>query len=151
MPQSLSQLYVHLVFSTKNRQQLIYPKIAADLYAYMATVFHDECRSTARLIGGTEDHIHALFNLARTWCIADVVEAVKTSTSKWMKAQDPLLRGFSWQSGYGAFAVSQSNIHQVEEYIRNQREHHRRLDFKAEFRGLLDKHEIEYDERYVWD
>jgi hypothetical protein len=117
----------------------------------MATIFHDECRSMARLIGGVEDHIHVLFNLARTWCVADVVEAVKTSTSKWMKTQDPQLRLFSWQAGYGAFSVSRSNIETVEEYIRNQREHHRRQDFETEFRGLLTKHDVEYDEKYVWD
>ena len=149
MPQSLSHIYIHLVFSTKNRQPFISESIAPDLYAYMATVFHDECRSTAKLIGGVEDHIHALFNLSRTWCMADVVEAVKTSTSKWIKTQG--VRQFSWQSGYGAFSVSRSNIDSVYDYIRNQREHHRRQDFKDEFRGLLKKHDVEYDERYVWD
>ena len=149
MPQSLSHIYIHLVFSTKNRQSFISESIAPDLYAYMATVFHDECKSTAKLIGGVEDHIHALFNLSRTWCMADVVEAVKTSTSKWMKTQGT--KDFSWQSGYGAFSVSRSNVDVVAEYIRNQREHHRRWDFKTEFRGLLEKHDVEYDERYVWD
>jgi putative transposase len=149
MPQSLSHIYIHLVFSTKNRQEFITESIAPDLYAYMATVFHDECKSTAKLIGGVEDHIHALFNLSRTWCMADVVEAVKTSTSKWMKTQGP--KDFAWQSGYGAFSVSRSNLDVVAEYIRNQREHHRRQDFKSEFRGLLEKHDVEYDERYVWD
>ena len=103
MPQSLSQIYIHLVFSTKNRQNLITEAIAPDLYAYMATVFHEECKSTARLIGGVEDHVHALFNQSRTWCIADIVEVVKTSTSKWMKPQGDGLRRFTWQSGYGAF------------------------------------------------
>ena len=149
MPQSLSQIYIHLVFSTKNRQSFISESIASDLYAYMATVFHEECRSTAKLIGGVEDHIHALFNLGRTWCIADVVEAVKTSTSKRIKTQGPAT--FSWQNGYGAFSVSRSNIETVEDYIRRQKEHHRRQDFKGEFRGLLQKHDVEYDERYVWD
>ena len=149
MPQSLSQIYIHLVFSTKNRQPLISEAIAPDLYAYMATVFYEECRSPAKLIGGVEDHIHALFNMSRTWCMADIVEAVKTSTSKWMKTQGP--RAFSWQNGYGAFSVSRSNVDAVEDYIRNQREHHRRQDFKGEFRGLLEKHDVEYDERYVWD
>ena len=85
MPQSLSQIYIHLVFSTKNRQPFISDAVAPDLYAYMATVFYEECRSPAKLIGGVEDHIHALFNMSRTWCMADIVEAVKTSTSKWMK------------------------------------------------------------------
>lgn len=149
MPQSLSQIYIHLVFSTKNRQRLISDDIAPDLYAYMAKVFYEECRSPAKLIGGVEDHIHALFNLSRTWCVADVVEAVKTSTSKWMKMQDVKL--FAWQTGYGAFSVSRSNISSVEEYIRNQREHHRRRDFKSEFRGLLKRHDVEFDERYVSD
>ena len=149
MPQSLSHIYILLVFSTKNRQPFISESIAPDLYAYIATVFHDECRSTAKLIGGVEDHIHALFNLSRTWCMADVVEAVKTSTSKWIKTQG--VRQFSWQTGYGAFSVSRSNIEAVEHCIRNQREHHRRQDFKDEFRGLLKKHDVEYDERYVWD
>jgi len=151
MPQSLSQIYIHLVFSTKDRQRFISDSIAPDLYAYMAQVFYDECRSPAKLIGGVDDHAHALFNLARTWCVADVVQAVKTSTSKWMKTQDPLLRHFSWQTGYGAFSVSRSNVGVVEEYIRNQREHHRRQSFKDEFRGLLDRHDVEYDERFVWD
>ncbi|MEO8575038.1 MAG: transposase [Pyrinomonadaceae bacterium] len=135
MPQSLSQIYIHLVFSTKNRQSLISDAIAPDLYAYMAKVFYDECRSPAKLIGGVEDHIHALFNLSRTWCVADVVEAVKTSSSKWMKTQD--VRRFAWQTGYGVFSVSLSNIGAVENYIRNQQEHHRKQDFKDEFRGLL--------------
>jgi REP element-mobilizing transposase RayT len=149
MPQSLSQIYIHLVFSTKNRQPFISDAIAPDLYAYMAKVFYDECRSPAKLIGGVEDHIHALFNLSRTWCVADVVESIKTSTSKWMKKQD--VRSFAWQTGYGAFSVSRSNIGTVEDYIRRQKEHHRKQDFKNELRGLLKKHDVEYDERYVWD
>jgi putative transposase len=149
MPQSLSQIYIHLVFSTKNRQPFISDAIAPDLYSYMAKVFSDECRSPAKLIGGVEDHMHALFNLARTKSIAEVVEAVKTSTSKWMKTQGSTT--FSWQTGYGAFSVSRSNIETVEDYIRRQKEHHRKQDFKGEFRGLLEKHDVEYDERFVWD
>jgi len=151
MPQSLSQLYIHLVFSTKDRRNYISDKIAPDLHAYMAAVLHDECGSTPKLIGGVEDHTHSLFNLSRTWCVADVVQVVKTSTSKWIKTQDPLLRHFSWQTGYGAFAVSKSNLSIVEDYIRNQREHHRRQSFKDEYRSLLIKHDVEFDERYVWD
>ena len=151
MPQSLSQLYIHLVFSTKDRQKFIHDAIAPDLWSYMATVFYDECGSPAKLIGGVEDHGHILFNLSRTWCVADVVQVVKTSTSKWMKKQDRSLRTFSWQTGYGAVSVSKSNLHRVEEYIRRQKEHHSRRDFKAELRTLLKKHEVEYDERFVWD
>ena len=151
MPQSLSQIYIHLVFSTKDRRKFIHDSIAPDLYSYMASVFHDECGSHAKLIGGVDDHLHSLFDLSRTWCVADVVKVVKTSTSKWMKKQDRRLRVFEWQTGYGAFSVSRSNVRKVEEYIRNQKEHHRRQDFKNEFRGLLERHDVEYDERYVWD
>lgn len=151
MPQSLSQIYIHLVFSTKNRQPFIDDTISADLYSYMATVFHDECASTAKIIGGVEDHVHTLFNLSRTQTIADVVEAIKTSTSKWIKKQDAKYREFYWQTGYGAFSVSRSNVDAVTKYIRDQKEHHRKTGFQNEFRGLLKKQEVEYDERYVWD
>jgi putative transposase len=151
MPQSLSQIYIHLVFSTKNRQRLIHESIAPELYAYMASVLHDECRSPAKIIGGVEDHVHVLLNLSRTHSLAGVVEKAKTSTSKWMKIKGPDLREFAWQTGYGAFSVSRSNISAVAQYIASQKEHHSKSDFKEEFRGLLLKHEIKYDEGYVWD
>jgi putative transposase len=150
MPQSLSQIYVHLVFSTKNRQPYIHESIAPELYAYMAAVLYDECKSPAKIIGGVEDHAHILLNLARTCCVADVVEAVKTSTSKWLKTKAPELREFAWQTGYGAFSVSKSNLAAVTDYIATQKEHHAKSDFEDEFRGLLQKHEVEYDERYMW-
>jgi putative transposase len=151
MPQSLSQIYIHLVFSTKNRQPLIHESIATELYAYMAAVLHDECRSPAKIIGGIEDHAHILLNLSRTHSMASVVEAVKTSASKWMKTKGPEFREFAWQTGYGAFSVSRSNLAAVTDYITSQKEHHAKSDLKDEFRGLLRKHEVEYDERYVWD
>lgn len=151
MPQSLSQIYIHLVFSTKNRQPFIHESIAPELYAYMAAVLHDECRSPAKTIGGIEDHAHVLLNLSRTHSIASVVETTKTSTSKWLKTKAPELRDFAWQTGYGAFSVSRSNLSVVTDYIAGQKEHHSGSDFKDEFRILLRKHEVEYDERYVWD
>lgn len=151
MPQSLSHVYVHLVFSTKNRVPFITEDIAKELYPYMAKVLYEECRSPAKIIGGVEDHGHILFNLARTITIADLVEKVKTSSSKWIKTKGDNLRNFSWQAGYGAFAVSRSNLDRVHNYILNQREHHHGKDFKHEFRGLLKKHDLEWDERYVWD
>lgn len=151
MPQSLSQIYIHLVFSTKNRQPLIHESIAPELYAYMAAVLHDECKSPAKIIGGIEDHLHVLPNLSLTHSVAGVVEAAKTSTSKWLKTKGPELRQFAWQTGYGAFSVSRSNLNAVTDYIIGQKEHHSRSNFKDEFRGLLRKHDVEYDERYVWD
>lgn len=117
----------------------------------MAKVLYDECRSPAKIIGGVEDHAHLLLNLARTISIADLVEAVKTSSSKWIKTKDDELQNFSWQTGYGVFSVSRSNLDAVHQYILNQKEHHKKKNFKDEFRGMLTKHDLEWDERYVWD
>lgn len=151
MPQSLSHIYVHLVFSTKNRYPFITDDIAKELYPYMAKVLYDECRSPAKIIGGMDDHSHILLNLAKTISLANLVEAVKTSSSKWMKTKGDDLRNFSWQAGYGVFSVSQSGLSTVHDYIVNQKEHHHGKDFKDEFRGLLRKHDLTWDERYVWD
>lgn len=151
MPQSLSQVYIHLVFSTKNREPFITPAIAAELYPYMAKVLHDECKSPAKIIGGVSDHSHCLINLSRTISIAELVEVLKTSTSKWIKKKGSEFKEFYWQTGYGTFSVSRSNIAAVERYIRDQEAHHAKQGFQDEYRGLLRKHEVEFDERYVWD
>lgn len=151
MPQSLSQIYIHLVFSTKNHQPFIDDQIAPELHAYMAKILYDECSSPAKIIGGIEDHVHILLNLSRTCTVAHLVEMVKKRSSKWIKTKDVRFRDFQWQTGYGAFSVSSSGIDAVTKYIANQREHHRKSSFKDEFRGLLDKHKMEYDEGYVWD
>jgi hypothetical protein len=116
----------------------------------MATVFR-ECDSPSILVGGDVDHIHALFSLSRKWTIADLVEEVKTSTSKWIKRKGGEFQQFYWQSGYGVFSVSQSNVEKVRAYIANQKEHHRKQTFQDEYRALLRKYQIEFDERYVWD
>ena len=105
----------------------------------------------AILINSIEDHVHILFELARTASISQAVEEVKTTSSKWLKTQSPEFRTFAWQAGYGAFAVSQSNIDSVRDYIANQREHHRAKSFEEEYRAFLKKHNIEFDERYVFE
>ncbi len=150
MPQSLSSILIHLVFSTKHREAILKPEIETELYPYLATVFR-ECKSPSLLINGTADHIHALFALHRTWAVADVVEEVKKRSSKWIKTKDAEFENFAWQAGYGAFSIGQSNVPVVKKYIANQKAHHQKRKFKDEFRGLLGKYEIEYDERYVWD
>lgn len=150
MAQSLSSILIHLVFSTKNREPFITPEIESELHAYMATIFQG-CKSPSLLVGGTRDHRHALFALSRTWALADVVEAVKTNSSKWIKAKGREFRQFHWQAGYGAFSIGQSQAQRVKAYIANQKEHHCRRTFQDELRTLLKKYEIEYDERYVWD
>lgn len=144
-------MYIHLVFSTKHRHPFITPAVASELFPYMATILYDECKSPAKSIGGVNDHAHSLINLARTISIAELVEHVKTSTSKWIKTKGPEFKDFYWQTGYGAFSVSRSNVAAVERYIRDQEAHRAKQGFQDEFRGLLRKHEVEFDERYVWD
>ena len=103
------------------------------------------------LMNSIEDHIHILFRLSRTITISSAVEEVKKLSSKWLKTQSAALQSFAWQNGYGAFSVSESNVPAVCEYIANQREHHRINTFQDEYRAMLKRHGIQYDERYVWD
>jgi REP element-mobilizing transposase RayT len=150
MPQSLARLHVHLVFSTKNREPVITDSVRVSLHAYMSTVLQNlNCHPV--LINSVEDHIHLLFELARTVSVSQAVEDVKKSSSKWIKEQGAEFRTFAWQAGYGVFAVSESNVETVREYITNQREHHRKKTFQDEYRQFLERHRIAFDERYVWD
>lgn len=151
MPQSLAKVLVHLVYSTKDRTPWLRgPALRAQLYAYTATILQ-KVDSPALLIGGVEDHIHALCLLSRKFAIKDVVEEAKTETSKWLKKQDTALAGFHWQAGYGIFSVSESNVEQVKTYIANQEQHHHRMSFQDEFRELCRRHGVALDERYAWD
>ena len=150
MPQSLSSILIHLVFSTKNREPFITPAIESELHPYMATIFREH-NSPSLIIDGTKDHVHTLFALGRTITIADLVEEVKTGSSKWIKTKGREFRNFHWQKGYGAFSIGQSNAAALKRYIRNQKHHHRRVSFQDEYRDFLKRYEIEFDERYVWD
>ena len=150
MPQSLARLYIHLVFSTKHRERLISDSVRPTLHAYMATVFQNlDC--PADLINSVEDHVHVLFELARTVAISTAVEEIKKSSSKWIKTQGDEFATFAWQSGYGAFSVSESNAQTVRDYIGKQHEHHRRTTFQDEYRIFLERHRVAFDERYVWE
>lgn len=150
MPQSLSNVVIHLVFSTKNRERLITPGLEAELYPYLATVLRT-FKSPSLAINGTADHLHVLLTLARTIAIADLVEELKTDTSKWMKTKGRQFRNFHWQRGYGAFSVGQSQVPAVKRYIANQKEHHTGITFQEEYRKFLTSYGIQFDERYVWD
>ena len=150
MPQSCSAVFAHLVFSTKNREPLIRAPVGSELYAYGTTVLKN-AGCPVLTMNGTADHVHVLFNLSRVKTLAEVVEELKTSTSKWIKTKGPNFRGFHWQSGYGAFSVSQSNVEQVIQYIDGQKDHHRGRSFQDEFLALLGKHNIPFDDRYLWD
>ena len=150
MSQSLSSVLVHLVFSTKNREPFISPTIETELHPYMATIFR-ELKSPSLAIDGTADHVHILFSMARVVTIADIVEEVKTSTSKWIKTRGREFRNFHWQRGYGAFSIGQSNVATLKRYIRGQKEHHKRITFQDEYRKFLKAYGIDYDEKYIWE
>jgi REP element-mobilizing transposase RayT len=150
MPQSLSSVLIHLVFSTKNREPFITPPVEGELHPYMATIFREH-DSPSLIIDGTTDHVHALFARGRTITIADLIEEVKTGSSKWLKTKGREFRNFHWQRGYGAFSIGQSNVTELKRYIRNQKQHHRRVTFEDEYREFLKRYEIEFDKRYVWD
>ena len=149
MPQSLCQIYVHLVFSTKDRAGWIPSNVQPRLHAYLAGTLN-AIGCPAVQVGGMPDHIHILFRLSRTVSISDVVKNVKVESSKWMKDEGQVGH-FAWQAGYGAFSVSASRVDEVTRYIQNQAEHHRTKTFQDEFRRLLELYQVEYDEAYVWD
>jgi REP element-mobilizing transposase RayT len=150
MPQSLANIPVHFIWSTKNRQPFIKPEIEKELFSYMAAIFR-EYESPALTINGTENHVHALSILSRKITVADLVEEVKKSSSKWIKTKGADYRNFYWQNGYAALGIGQSNIETLKRYIANQKEHHRKKSFQEEYVAFLKKYNIEYDERYVWD
>ncbi len=150
MPQSLSKVYVHIVFSTKYRQPLIDDALKPSLFSYLGGVCKAmECHPVR--VGGHDDHVHILCLLSRKVAIMDLLEEVKKRSSKWAKTQGEQYANFYWQDGYGIFSVSPRKVDVVERYIENQAEHHRKKDFKSEFVGFLTRYQMEYDERYVWD
>ena len=151
MPQSLSAVYLHLVFSKKDRRPFLRDKTVRDaLHAYMGGVSKTlDCPPL--IVGGVEDHVHLLCRFARTITQAEWVKELKRVSNGWLKEHGRDYADFEWQGGYADFSVSQSNLEAVKEYIASQEEHHRKMTFQDELRTLLRKHEIEFDERYVWD
>ncbi len=150
MPQSLSKVYVHITFSTKNRKKLIDENISSDLYSYLGGICKDlECNPVQ--IGGHKNHVHVLSLLSKKIAQIDLLQQLKQSSSKWIKTKGEQYSNFYWQDGYGIFSVSPDSIDSVAEYIRNQDVHHQKRTFKDEFRLLLKKHTVDYDERYLWN
>ena len=150
MPQSLAAIYVHVVFSTKNRQPSISSDLAERLHPYLGGIVRNH-GGIALEIGGMPDHVHMLVSLGRTLSIAELVRLVKANSTSWVHDTFPAAQDFAWQGGHGAFSVSSSNLEVVTRYIRNQAEHHRTISFQDEFRELLRRHGLEWDERYLWD
>ncbi len=150
MPQSLAFVLVHIIFSTKDRAPLITSALQPELHAYLSTVARNvncECYRT----GGVEDHVHLAIRLARTIKIAELIEELKTSSSKWIKTKAPGLQNFAWQKGYGAFSLSPNDREDLIKYIDRQKEHHEKVTFQEEYRRYLQAYGMDFDERYVWD
>ncbi len=151
MPQSLSQIYVHIIFSTKHREPFLRDRaLRTAMHKYLAGICAGQ-GSPAIIVGGTEDHVHVLCRLSRTGSVADLLRELKRDSSAWVKEQHPELDGFHWQLGYGAFSVGPHEVDVVRAYIENQEAHHRTESFQDEFRALLATYGVEYHEHYVWD
>lgn len=151
MSQSLSILYTHVTFATKNRNPWINEEIAPDLHAYMASIFKAlDC--PAVIINSMPDHIHILFRMSKTVTVSEIIEETKKSSSKWMKDQPMGPPSFYWQRGYGAFSVSGSHLAAIRRYIARQKEHHKKLTYREEVERLMKKYnEEEYNPEYYWD
>lgn len=151
MPQSLAQVWIRVVFSTKDRRPFLQDDEFRDEIFRMLAHHVKESKCVSASVGGHVDHVHLLIGLARTLAIAKLVENIKTETSKWAKTSKRCSPLFSWQAGYGVFSVSHSKRGEVDTYIRGQAKHHEKLSFQDEFRAICKRHEIDIDERYVWD
>jgi putative transposase len=148
MSQSYVQFYTHIVFHTKNNMKFIREEIEDELYSYLGGILRNN-KSIPLQIGGTSDHIHMLCTLPKTMTPADLVEEVKKSSSKWIKTKGSLYKNFYWQDGYGGFSVGWSQVDIVKKYIRNQKQHHRKVQFIDEYKNLLDEYGISYEDRYL--
>ena len=149
MPQSLCKVLVHLVFSTKSRHPFLHDNWRHELHRYLFGIV-EQHGCYLFIANSVDDHIHMLIGLGRNICIADLVKEIKTGSSKWVHGTTRCSR-FAWQRGYGIFSISPADKPRVEEYIKNQAEHHKTVSFQDEFRRLLRIYEVKNDEAYVWD
>jgi REP element-mobilizing transposase RayT len=150
MSQSLSKVYIHAVFSTKGREPILADPWRDELFRVVGGITNNVgCQSL--LVGGVADHVHILFQLARTSSIADAIKAIKSNSSAWINQTRGLPRQFHWQAGYAVFSVGWGEVETIRDYIRRQAEHHRQQGYQDELREWLRRYEIEWDERYVWD
>jgi REP element-mobilizing transposase RayT len=149
MAGTFTALHYHVVFSTKDRVPMIHADLQPRLYDFIGGTIR-QADGVLLAIGGMLDHLHLLIRMPPSVCLSDFMRAVKSKSSGWIHEHFPDLSKFAWQPGYGAFAVSKSDLGRVEDYIGSQAEHHRKITFKDEFRKFLEAHEIEFDERYLW-
>ena len=150
MANTFTSLHYHVIFSTKNREPWISQDVEERIWKFLGGIARENGMK-ALLVGGMADHIHLALTLPPTQSVSKAMQLLKGGSSKWIKDALPGMRAFAWQDGYGAFGVSKSNLQEVVAYIQNQREHHRVKTFKEEFLAILVRHEIDYEERYLWD
>ena len=148
MPQSLSRILIHLVFSTKNREPWLKNEIRERLWPYLGGIARENGMKALE-VGGVADHVHLLLSIPASIALSKALQLIKGSSSHWMKDTFPNIAGFAWQDGYGAFTVSQSQLDAVREYIRTQEEHHRTRTFAEEYRAFLERHQVEFDDRFL--
>jgi REP element-mobilizing transposase RayT len=150
MAQTLVSLMVHVIFSTKNRERFITPEIEPEVYAYIGGILKNH---ESRLLGagGTSDHVHLLISQSKNVSLSSLMKDVKKDSSSWIKTKGNQFRNFHWQDGYGAFSLRQSDIPELNKYIANQKEHHRKRSFREELIQFLQDEGIAYDERYLWN
>lgn len=150
MSQSLANVMIHVIFSTKDRTPLISPDLAGELYPYLGGI----CRSmgcSSHGVGGTSNHIHIACSLSRTVTVAKLLEELKKNSSKWIKTKGRQHALFAWQAGYGAFSIGQSQLEHLKTYIANQEEHHGKRTFQEEILDFLRRYKVDYDERHIWE
>jgi len=148
MPHTSGNILLHFIFSTSQRRPLIKPEFRDDLFAYLGGIVR-EMNGTALIINGEPDHVHMLIRVRPVHSAAEIARVGKANSSRWMREKH--LARFGWQTGYGVFSVSESNVAAVTEYIAGQQEHHKKHSFQEEFVAFLKKNDIAYDERYIWD
>jgi putative transposase len=149
MANTFTSLHFHLTFSTKRRERWFSKEIDERLWGYLGGIAKNH-GVVPHAIGGADEHIHVALSMPAKLSISECVQFLKGNSSKWIHEVFPKMRGFAWQDGFGAFSVSKSVLPDVIEYVNRQREHHAKMTFEEEFIALLTKHEVEYDERYVW-
>jgi len=149
MAQSLSKLFVHIVFHIKNNRIKIRLEDRKELYAYMGAIIKDN-NSIPIIINGVEDHVHILCVMSKNIALSKLVEEIKRHSSRWIKTKGPYYIHFSWQGGYGGFSVSPSLHNKVKDYIKNQELHHKKINFKKEYLHFLKEYGVAYDENYLW-
>ena len=149
MSQSLSKLYIHIIFHTKYNQNLIKADVETELYAYFGGILKEN-KSVPIAINGIENHVHMLCVLSKNIALADLLEELKRNSSRWIKTKGDVYKDFAWQGGYGGFSVSHSKVEVVKKYIENQKEHHKTETFKEEYIRFLKEYGIDYNEDYLW-